>query len=113
MIVEQAKRPARANGVSVKVCKHLLTTRETNIEKEHDGNGLISQFRLLIEGSEDRGAAVLPIINDEFRVHRNLECPETVLTGGLRERLENDLRVYRGCDGGEDIVFGVVDDVVG
>ena len=57
----------------IEVGEHLLALLEADIEEEDDSDGFVGEFGAMLEGFDDRCAAVLSIVDDELGVHRYLE----------------------------------------
>lgn len=99
--------------MSVEVGEHLLAAPQATVQEEDDRDGLVGQVRVLPDRGLNGGPAVLPVVDDEAGVHRDVEAPHFVGLACVAVGHEADVPV-NGCgQGGERVGIPVVDHVPG
>ena len=113
MVVEDAQRFRGPHRVTVQVCEHLLRALQPAIQKEDDRDALVSEIRILPQRVLDGRPTVLSIVDEELRLHRNMERSNLGRFRAIRERLELNFPI-QGCrERRKAVALAVRQDVVG
>ncbi len=93
----------------IEVSKHLLAALQPSVHKEDDGNGFIPQLRSVLQRLQNRGAPVLPVIDNEFAIHRDRQRSHSEMRRPLSpNRFELHVAVDRDRDSREGVVLRVL-----
>ena len=93
MIVEDADRACRPDGMFVEIREHLLAAFKAGICEQDDADRLRREFRLLPKYLLNSRASVLTIVDDEARGHRHAQNADVVPGPILRCWFKNDATV--------------------
>jgi len=98
VVIQDTERFRGADCIAVQVGKHLLTTLQAEIKKEHNGDAFIPKLRLLAKRQVDCGPSVLSIIDDETGRHRNTQHTDTAAIPIVSHLIEADFAIDRYGD---------------
>ena len=59
--------------MTVEVGEHLLAAFQPDVEEKDDGDGFMAQFGALVQGFDNGGTAMLPVVDDEAGFHGDTE----------------------------------------
>ena len=111
MIVEDAERACRPDGMLIEIREHLLATFKAGICEQNDANRLRREFRPLPKYLLNGRAPVLPIIDDEPRGHRRAKNADVAPSPIIRCWLKNDLAVDGRRQRRENVLSWMVENV--
>src|SRR2546425_5101370 len=63
MVIQHPQGLCRPNSIPVKVREHLLAALKARIDKEHNGNRLMSKIRVRLHSLFQRGPTMLSVID--------------------------------------------------
>ena len=111
MIVEDAERACRPDGMLIEIREHLLATFKAGICEQDNANRLGSEFWLLPKHLLNGRAPVLAVIDDEARGHRHAKNADGAPRPFLRCWLKNDGAVNGRRQRRENVLSRMVENV--
>ena len=83
MIVQETQRGSRSDSVSIQVGKHLLTSLQSDIQKEDYRNRFITQIGVLLQRLSNGRLAMLTVVDDKFGTHWNTQRADASFCRGV------------------------------
>ncbi len=111
MVVQHAKGAAGPDRMPVEIGEHLLGTLESLVQEKYDRDRLVGQRWVDPHRLLNRRATVLPIINKEPGVHRDVQGTE--VSSRAAARLKHGLAVDGCGQRRKHIVLSVGQDIAG
>lgn len=100
---------AGLNALAVEICEHLLASLGIRVHEENDRDGFGGEGWVFGHSLKDGLPAVLPVVDHELRIERDLELSDAA---SWAKGFEDHVLIDRGRQRGEDIGVPVVEDVL-